>query len=135
MFRCFAVCFCRAVDALAGAAFPVLRKHADSRVTCLGAYVVVDVLERWTGDKSRGRSVAGVQPACASDAIEAAGDSGSKAASGCGFRFYHAVLQRVGEWSTSVACASSAAAAASSGSSCVAHKSNSASGGVKRKRR
>jgi hypothetical protein len=113
--------------------FPVLRKHAEGHVTCLGSYVVVDLLERWTGDKSLRRSV------IENSLDESAGDvtngreecegSGLKAAPSRGVRFYHAVLQRVGEWHRDTTVR--AAAAGHSGSGCSGPRGG---GGSKRKR-
>ena len=109
--------------------FPVLRKHAEGHVTCLGSYVVVDLLERWTGDKSLRRSMMDNSLAeGASDATQCGG-RGVKAAPSRGVRFYHAVLQRVGDWDKDTA--SRAAAAGRSGSGCSGPKSG---GGSKRKR-
>jgi hypothetical protein len=62
-------------------------------VTCLGAYVVVDLLERWTGDRALARSVA-AQP----DVGDNAAKIGANITAGRGHRFYHAVLERVGDW-------------------------------------
>jgi hypothetical protein len=83
-------------------------------VTCLGAYIVVDVVERWTGDERwfrsvlpplpplPPRSVAGkTQPQASIDVLnsgEECGVAGLKAAASRGVRFYHAVLKRVGDW-------------------------------------
>ncbi len=85
----------------AGIPFPVLQKHAEGCVTCLGAYVVVDLLERRTGDAAFARSVA-------AEELPGAGaeNSGAKMTERRGFRFYHAVLERVGEWHGSRAGAS-----------------------------
>ncbi len=71
-------------------------------MTCLGAYIVVDLIERWTGDKSLCRSVADKSVAQASIGVlnsgEECGVPDLKAATSRGVRFYHAVLKRVGDW-------------------------------------
>ena len=109
--------------------FPVLRKHAEGHVTCLGSYVVVDLLERWTGDKSLRRSVIdyslGESAGDATNGREECEGSGVKAAPSRGVRFYHAVLQRVGEWKKDTA------ARAGAGPGCSGTRSG---GGGKRKR-
>jgi hypothetical protein len=87
----------------AGIPFPVLRKHAEGHVTCLGAYVVVDLLERWTGDKSVQRSVLVKSDADAAHSPEESEGVDLKAAARRGVRFYHAVLQRVGDWHKNMA--------------------------------
>ena len=106
----------------------MLRKDGEGRVSCLGAYVVVDLLERWTGDRGCRRSVAGEVQA------EIGGKGhGSETLTGRGYRFYHAVLQRSGEWNGDMVCPSLAAAVCSSGAgSCRLQESS--SGGIKRRR-
>jgi hypothetical protein len=122
---CFHSCVLfRSYAAVVGRAFPVLRKDGQGRVSCLGAYVVVDLLERWTGDRSSGRSVAGE-----GQAGTVGEEHIAETKSGRGYRFYHAVLQRTGDWHN----ASTAAAASSSGAgSCRVMKS--CSGSTKRRR-
>ncbi len=111
----------RVAHAVSGVPFPVLRKHVEGHVTCLGSYIVVDLLERWTGDKSLVRSVAAEGQTDAH-----AGAVGAKTTAGRGFRFYHAVLQRIGHWH----CDGARVAASGSGSN-----QKSACSGTKRKRR
>ncbi len=109
----------------------MLRKDVEGRVSCLGAYVVVDLLERWTGDRGCRRSVAGEVQA----EIGGKGQGGETLTGrgGRGYRFYHAVLQREGEWNCDMVCPSSAAAVCSSGAaSCRVQQSS--SGGIKRRR-
>ncbi len=109
----------------------MLRKDGEGRVSCLGAYVVVDLLERWTGDSGCRRSVAGEVLA----EIGGKGHGGEMLMSreGRGYRFYHAVLQREGEWNRDMVCPSSAAAVCSS-SAAICRVQQSSSGGVKRRR-
>jgi len=103
----------------------VLRKNGEGRVSCLGAYVVVDLLERWTGDRDCRRSVA------VETGRGGQGES-DEVLKGRGYRFYHAVLQRVGEWNGDMVCPSSAAAVSSGAGSCRVQGSS--SGGIKRRR-
>jgi hypothetical protein len=119
---------CRSHVADAGTAFPVLRKDGEGRVSCLGAYVVVDLLERWTGDRGYGRSVA-----LEGQAEIGGGGRGGETMTGRGYRFYHAVLQRASAWLGVMACAPSAAASCSSSAgSCRAQESSRR--GTKRRR-
>ena len=106
----------------------MLRKHAEGHVTCLGAYVVVDLLERWSRDRASARSVALHSPTCCETEKD-----GSNSTADRGVRFYHAVLKRIGEWSkvTLGARAGSSAATSASG---VFRERKSSSSAVKRKR-
>ena len=109
----------------------MLRQDVEGRVRCLGAYVVVDLLERWTGDRGCRRSVAGEVQA----EIGGKGQGGETLTGrgGRGYRFYHAVLQREGDWNRDMVCPSSAAAVCSS-SAAICRVQDSSSGGIKRRR-
>ncbi len=107
----------------------MLRKHAEGHVTCLGAYVVVDLLERWTRDRGSVRSVAAQSPTCCETEKASSNSTEDR-----GVRFYHAVLKRIGEWSKVMLGARAGSSSAAASASRVLREQKSSSGAVKRKR-